>query len=189
MEDKEAIQKTLAGNIAAFEPLVEKYQNYVFSVTYQILKKREVAEEAAQDVFIKAYKTLESFRGESRFSTWLYTIAYRTAIDITRKKGNNTVSIDGEENYLQIADDPNHSPSEQLNKADLTFHLEKAIDQLNAKDASVIKLYYLNERSVKEIAAITGLSVTNVKTKLFRLRDQLKLILQKELDNELSEWI
>jgi len=63
LEDQEAIQRTLAGDQSAFQYLVEKYQYYVFSVTLNILKKREEAEEAAQDVFLKAYKTLESFRG------------------------------------------------------------------------------------------------------------------------------
>ncbi len=189
MEDQEAIQRVLKGDHTAFELLVEKYQNYVFTVSYNILKKREVAEEAAQDAFLKAYKTLDTFRGDARFSTWLYTIAFRTAIDLKRKKSKPTLSINDEEQYLQIADEKRQMPSEQLDRLDLKVHLEKAISQLKGKDAAIITLFYLNERSVKEIANITGLTVTNIKTKLYRLRDHLKLILQKELDNEIKEWI
>ena len=182
MEDQEAIQRTLAGDQSAFQFLVEKYQYYVFSVTFNILKKREEAEEAAQDVFLKAYKTLESFRGASRFTTWLYTIAYRTAIDSQRRKVHHAYSLNDEENHIQIVDQSTPTPDTKLNRADLKTHIERAIKQLKPKDAAIITLFYLNERSVKEIAQITGLTVTNIKTKLYRLRDHLKTILQKELD-------
>jgi len=81
------------------------------------------------------------------------------------------------------------TPDTKLNRADLKTHIERAIKQLKPKDAAIITLFYLNERSVKEIAQITGLTVTNIKTKLYRLRDHLKTILQKELDKEISEWV
>ena len=87
--DGQLIDAVIAGDQASYRSLVERYQNYIFTITYNVLKNREEAEEAAQDVFIKVYKTLRSFERKSKFSTWLYTIAFRTALDYQKRK--NTI--------------------------------------------------------------------------------------------------
>lgn len=186
-EDIRLIGLVLKGSKPAFNRLVVKYQDFVFSIALKVLKDREEAEEAAQDVFLKVYKTLGSFEKKSKFSTWLYTITYRTALDRTRKKSLHTLSTDDDDSYLQIAGAATGSPDEQLMQQDLSTQLQLAVDQLQPADASLITLFYLQENSVKEVAEITGLTVTNVKTKLHRLREKLKTILAEQLKGEYLE--
>lgn len=187
-EDIQLIEAVLRGDRSAFQRLVERYQNYVFTVTYRVLKSREEAEEAAQDTFIKVYQTLASFEKKSKFSTWLYTIAYRTAIDTARKKQLQTNSIDDEASFLQIKD-PEKTPVQQTQQSDLKLQLEEVIQQLRPEEATLITLFYLNEKSVKEIAEITGLTVTNVKTKLHRTREALRELLQTQLREEVEDML
>ncbi|PHN06680.1 RNA polymerase sigma factor [Flavilitoribacter nigricans] len=176
------------GNRLAFRRLVEKYQNYVFTIALRILKRREVAEEVAQDVFLKVYTTLDSFEGKSKFSTWLYTIAYRTAIDVARKKQLPTQEL-ADERTGNWKDDFHEDGLQRVSRQDLQQYLKQAIDQLDPLDASIITLYYLHEKMVKEIAEITGLTETNIKTKLYRLRDRLRETLTQQLGTEIEDML
>ena len=177
------IQQVLQGNKPAFGILVERYQDYVFSVTLKVLKNREEAEEAAQDSFVKAYRALASFEQRSKFSTWLYQIAWRTAIDRYRSKPKAVQSLDDDHSHLQIPDRA-ATPEQQLQRKNTRSLIEKALNQMKPQDAALLTLYYLNEQSVKEIASITGFTESNVKVKLFRLRDGLKNILSRNLQEE-----
>lgn len=185
--DQQLVAAVLEGNQGAFRQLVERYKDYVFTVCFRVLQQREEAEEASQDVFIKVYKTLGSFEQKSKFSTWLYTVAYRTALDKvrTRKKGN--ISIDQEDNYLQIPDQENRGAEQMINTELLKAQLMAAIRQLKPQDAAVVTLFYLKEKSIKEIVEITGLTTTNVKTKLHRTRESLRKHLQKQLGKEIKD--
>jgi RNA polymerase sigma-70 factor (ECF subfamily) len=188
-EDLQLIQSVLRGEQAAFQHLVERYQDYVFTITFKVLRKHEVAEEVAQDVFIKVYRMLGSFEQRSRFSTWLYTIAYRAALDEARKKKRHTTSIEAEDNYLQIEDTDTAAPDQDLLQGDLATQLKQAMDRLKPLDANLISLFYLQERSIPEIAEITGLSVSNIKTKLHRLREQLRKKLRQQLQSETKDLL
>ncbi len=185
--DQQLVEEVLKGNQSAFRQLVERYKDYVFTVCFRVLQQREEAEEASQDVFIKVYRTLGSFEQKSKFSTWLYTVAYRTALDKvrTRKKGN--ISIDQEDNYLQIPDQENRGAEQLINTELLKAQLITAIRQLKPQDAAVVTLFYLKEKSIKEIVEITGLTTTNVKTKLHRTRESLRKHLQKQLGKEIKD--
>lgn len=185
--DQQLVVQVLAGHPAAFRQLVEKYKDYVFTVCFRVLQQREEAEEAAQDVFIKVYRTLGSFEQKSKLSTWLYTVAYRTALDKlrTRKKGN--ISIDQEDNYLQIPDAADQGAEHSTNTESLKVQLQIAIRQLKPQDAAVVTLFYLKEKSIKEIVEITGLTATNVKTKLHRTRESLKKYLERQLGKEIKD--
>ncbi len=185
VEDEKLIREVLKGNNHAFQQLVERYQNYVFTITYKVLRSREEAEEAAQDVFLKVYRMLSSFSQKSKFSTWLYTIAYRTAIDMKRRKSVDTRSIDDDESFFQLSDDGT-TPLDALQQQDLQNQLKTAIDQLKPVDATVISLFYIHENSINEIAEITGLSISNIKTKLHRLRESLRQLLSLQLKAELK---
>lgn len=173
-EDIRLVRLTLQGSRMAFRQLVERYQHYVFTIAFRILRSREEAEEVAQDVFVKVHKTLTSFEQKSKFSSWLYTIAYRTAIDASRRKSNDTRSLDDDVVFLQVEDNTSISPVAVLQNQDLQDALNEAIRKLRPEDATIITLFYLNEQPIKEIAEITGLTETNVKTRLFRLREALK---------------
>ena len=188
-DDYSIVKQVISGQQAAYQVIVERYQNYVFTVAMRVLNNREEAEESAQDTFIKAYQTLKTFRGESKFSTWLYTIAYRTAIDTARKKKLPIQSIDGADDYLQIADQLSDLPTNKLMARDMSEKLKSVIALLKPEDATLITLYYLHEKSVKEIVDITGLSKSNVKVKLFRLRETLKKLLERHLEEEIKEYL
>lgn len=187
-EENKWIIAARKGNRLAFRRLVEKYQNYVFTIALKILKRREVAEEVAQDVFLKVFNTLDSFEGKSKFSTWLYTIAYRTAIDVARKKQVHTQTLE-DERTSNKKDDFHEDGLQRVSRQDLQQYLKAAIDQLDPLDASIITLYYLNEKMVKEIAEITGLTETNIKTKLYRLRDRLRETLTQQLGAEIEDLL
>ncbi len=184
-KDIRLINATLQGSTTAFKSLVEQYQDYVFSVTLKVLKNREEAEEAAQDTFVKAYRALANFEQRSKFGTWLYQIAWRTAIDRYRSKSKTNISLDDDQSYLQISDS-SPSPAKLVHQTNTKKLINNALDQMKPEDATLLTLYYLNEQSVREIAEITGLTESNIKVKLFRLRDVLKNILTKNLKEEVK---
>jgi RNA polymerase sigma-70 factor (ECF subfamily) len=170
--DQYYIEKVLNNDISAFSPLVVRHKNMVFTLALRIVKNREDAEEIAQDVFIKAYQSLKSFKNESKFSTWLYKIAFNSAISKTRKKHLETTELkrDFTENYTneQIIEE-----TSQLDEDEQKILISKVLSQLNEEDNVLITLFYYNDNSVEEISDITGLSTSNVKVKLFRLRKKL----------------
>ena len=188
-EDILLIRQVLQGNQLAFRQLVERYQSYVFTITFKVLKNRESAEEVAQDVFIKVYRMLGSYQQKSKFSTWLYTVAYRAALDEARKKKWYTDSIESDDSFLQIEDTNGKSPEHSTIQKDLKSVIQKALQYLKPVDGTIITLFYLHEKSVQEIADITGLSVSNIKTKLHRLREQLRISLINQLQTEVKDLI
>ena len=186
--DNLLIKKTLQGDKRAFQSLVESYQGYVFSVAMKVLKNREEAEEAAQDSFVKAYRALASFGQRSKFATWLYQITWRTAIDRYRSRPKPRQSLDDDGSFLQIADNE-ATPDQQLQQQNVKSLIQMALGKMKPTDATLLTLYYLNEQSVKEISEITGLTESNVKVKLFRLRNTLKNILAHNLKKEVKSLI
>jgi len=177
------IERTLNGDDEAFRSLVEKYQDLVFTVVLRIVRNRNDAEEVAQDSFVKAYQKLSTFKGGSKFSTWLYSIAYNTAISRTRKKRIETQEIEDLGDTLEIAT----SNQEQLNSLshdEQKKYLGKALSNMPEQDASVLSLYYLEEQSVEEVSEITGLSRSNVKVKLHRSRQRLQIEMERLLKSE-----
>src|SRR5882762_3029893 len=102
LTDKEIISRILQGEQAVFAQLVERYQNFVFTLVLRFTDNREDAEEISQDVFVKTYRSLADFRGESKFSTWLYTVVRTSCITFLRKKKLDTTSIDNERTLIQL---------------------------------------------------------------------------------------
>jgi RNA polymerase sigma factor (sigma-70 family) len=168
------VRRVLQGDRSAFRQLVESYQQYVFTIAHNVLKNREEAEEVAQDVFLKVYKMLGSYRQESKFSSWLYAVAYRSAIDASRRKKLPAQSLEKDGTELPIPDLVSKNSLENLQDQELSTWVHGAVQTLKPQDATIVTLFYLNEQPVSEIAKITGLSITNVKTKLHRLREQLR---------------
>ena len=175
--DQNYIDKVLGGDTNAFSYLIEKYKNMAYTIAIKIVKNNEDAEEIAQDSFLKAYNKLNTFKGNSKFSTWLYTIVYRNAISKVRKKKIVTTDIDDHviNNYQSDHDFPQ---IEAIKNKEQEIYVKKIINKLPETDALLITLFYLNESKVDEIEEITGLTRTNIKVKLHRAR--------KKLYNELS---
>ena len=167
-DDMIYIKRTLAGDTAAFSVLVEHYQSLVFSVVMRMVRQLQDAEDVAQDVFVKAYTSLAGFRAESRFSTWLCRIAYTTAVSYTRRQRPDRAGIEIQnEHDVCEADDEHCQHEERLQQ------LQRLLAKLPPDEATLLTLYYQHEKTVDELASITGLSVANVKIRLHRIRKKL----------------
>jgi RNA polymerase sigma factor (sigma-70 family) len=189
LSDIALIEQTLAGNQAAYADLVKRHQRFVFSLAMRFAKRREDAEEIAQDCFIKAYRSLSSFQQQSKFSTWLYSIVYTTAMTFLRKKRVDTTSIDDDEAYIQIAHQPSGYDENNVENKSRSHYLNQAIDQLLPDDATIITMFYKGEQSLEEIAQAMGIEANTVKVKLFRARQRLKEKLERNLKHEVNELI
>lgn len=183
MDATTLIPRILAGDSRAYAEVVHHYQHMVYTVCHRVLRNTENAEEATQDTFVKAYQNLRGFSGNSKFSTWLYSIAYRTAISHGRKRSTDGHSVD--ELLLQ----PTAPDNAGLHQHDIKHHLEKALATLDPEDAAIISFFYLEEMSVEEIVTVTGFSASNVKVKLFRSRKKLSDALQKALGPEAASLL
>ncbi len=187
--DIELIQRTLIGDQQAYVLLVKNYQRYVFTLALRFTKSREDAEEVAQDSFIKVYKALSSFKQESKFSTWLYTVVYTTAMTSLRKRNTITVALDDEDNFIQIENSTSAIDVNNAENRSRSFYLNEAISQLSTDDTTVLTLFYHAEQSLEEIALIMGIETNGVKIKLFRARKRLKEQLERNLKHEVKELI
>ena len=189
LSDAELIAQTLTGNQAAYAELVKRHQRFVFTLALRYTKVREDAEEIAQDCFIKAYRSLASFQGQSKFSTWLYSIVYTTAMTFLRKKRVATDSIDDENNFIQVENQVSAYDVNSAENKSRSFYLSQAIDQLLPDDAAIITMFYKGEQSLEEIGRALGMEANTVKVKLFRARQRLKEKLERNLKHEAKELI
>jgi RNA polymerase sigma-70 factor (ECF subfamily) len=171
------ISRIKEGDLAPFTLIVDKYKHMAYTIALRILSNEEDAQDAAQESFIKAYQQIHQFEGKSKFSTWLYTIVYRTAISKLKENRIETISISNSinDNYSQDHTTPQ---LKQLQLDDEQRHIKQAIQRLPKVEALLITLFYINENTVREIHGITGLSLTNIKIKLFRARKKLERELQ-----------
>jgi RNA polymerase sigma factor (sigma-70 family) len=181
------INLIIEGNTNAFNILVDRYKDLVFSLALKMVKTREEAEEVAQDTFIKVFKSLGQFKGDSKFSTWIYKVTYNTCLDRLKKqkREQQVVSID-EFNTNQIKSIDNaldKMENEEREKA-----IQDCIQFLPADDAFLLTLFYFEEQSLEEIAKVIGLTANNVKVKLFRSRKKLTSILKEKLEPEIIEY-
>jgi len=171
-EDNFYIERIKQGDTAAFATLVDKHKDMVFTICVKIVRKAEDAEELAQDVFLKVYEKLESFRGDARFSTWLYRIAYNAAISKTRKRRLEVEALDDFTINNYSVDDVKEE-LQTIDKEEQQVLLKKAMESLSDDDYLIIKLFYLKELPVKDISEVTGLSQANIKVKLHRIRKKM----------------
>ncbi len=188
-DDNEIIRRVLLGDRQAYAQLVKQYQNLVFSIALRYTQNREDAEEIAQDIFIKVYRSLADFRANSKFSTWLYTIAANTSITFLRKKKLPVHSLDNEK-IFHLADTRNAATAvADIERGSHVTLVNKAIQLLSPDDATVITLFYKAEQSIEEIGKITGLTPNAVKVKLHRARKRLKEKMEMHFKSELKEII
>jgi RNA polymerase sigma factor (sigma-70 family) len=171
-EDSHYIERVINGDVSAYSSLVEKHKNLVFSIALKILNNREDAEEIAQDTFLKAYSSLKSFEKKSKFSTWLYRIAYNGAISKKRKKKLDAVEID-DHIMFNYSTDEISSNVHQIHETEQIKLIDKALLTLPEDDNLLITLFYKSEHSIEDISYITGLTQSNVKVKLHRIRKKL----------------
>jgi RNA polymerase sigma-70 factor (ECF subfamily) len=181
VDDKEIIKQVQAGNVQVFSELVNRHKNMVYSLVLKMIGNIEDAEEVAQDSFVKAFKSIKQFKGQSKFSTWLYRITYFTAINHLRKNKMLTAPVD-----MSSFSNNDKSAIEKLNHEEQKIYINQALEHLKPIEKTLITLFYLDEFSNKEIEEITGLTPSNIKVTLMRTRKKLFGIMNKILNNELE---
>jgi RNA polymerase sigma factor (sigma-70 family) len=180
ISDEQLIQQAIGGSAPAFSTLVKRYERYVLTLAMRFVRSRESAHEVSQDSFLKAFRYLADFRGECKFSTWLYKIVYSVALNHLRRKNPEWVSLDDAERPVVAAETSTEADvSVQLDIQDRNAVLYQAIGRLSPDDAAVITLFYLHEQSLDEICIITGFTMSNAKTKLCRARQRLRHLMEQ----------
>ncbi|MBN2485221.1 MAG: RNA polymerase sigma factor [Bacteroidales bacterium] len=181
--EKEFIRQIIDGDTALFSVFVEKYAGKIFGMIHKIVQSKSESEDLTQEVFIKAFNNLKKYQGKSQFSTWLYSIAYNTAISATRKK--KTIAPVISDSVLNaISDDKVDDLLDREDDEALLEELEKAIQQLNPEEKTLITLFYYSDKQVQEISEIMNISLSNVKTKLFRVRRKLFTLIKLNDDED-----
>lgn len=171
--DQELIGKVLLGDSRAYEFLIARYQDTVAKFIWRLIPQKEDREEICQDVFVKAFFSLRKFRFESRFSTWLYRIAWRTALTSLRRKRIQFDALDKE------IDSGYRSLEAESDDSKLARIVEGEIRKLTVDERSIITLFHLQEVSIEEIGVIVGKPEGTIKSTLHRVRKKLKVRLEE----------
>jgi len=187
LTDTEIIKRILKGEQAIFSILVQRYQQYVFTLVHRFTDNREDAEEISQDIFVKAYRSLADFRGDSKFSTWLYTVVRTSCITFLRKKKLDTTSIDNERTLTQLENRESGFNANTIEQKSKHAMVNAAIRLLSPDDSQLITLFYKAEQTLEEIGRIMGLEPNTVKVKLHRARHRLKEKMEKHFSYEVRE--
>lgn len=182
-EDQPLIKLTLEGNTMAFAKIVKKYEHMVFTLAMKLMENKEEAQEITQDAFLKAYSALGSFKGDSKFSTWLYKITYHKGLDQLKKR-KRTLDVIGIDNYLETNVPDLNSSWESLEVKERKMTINKALHTLKPEDRILVTLYYFEELSLNEIGDVLGLETSNVKVRLHRVRHKLAKVLRKIMEPE-----
>ena len=180
------INEVIAGNTNAFASLVDNYKDLVFTLALRMLKNREEAEEVSQDAFIKIFKSLNKFKGDSKFSTWVYRVTYNTCLDSIKKNKRSQAHVpidEFTEHHIKTLE----NALDIMEQEEKKLAIQKCLQLLPSEDSFLMTLYYFEEQSLDEISKVTGLTANNVKVKLFRSRKKLATIFSQQLEPEIIE--
>jgi RNA polymerase sigma-70 factor (ECF subfamily) len=177
LEDIEHIKKVLEGNVNAFSYFVDKHKDSAYNLACKICGNHEEAEEIAQDSFVKAFRSLDRFKMESSFATWLYRIVYNTSISHVRTKKKKVLSLeDFPSGAIDFATD--NPGEEEANKEYKNSLINYALKKIKEEERGLISLYYYEDMSLEEISELTGIGKQNIKVKLFRARKKMLEIIE-----------
>lgn len=187
LSDQHYIAQIIGGNTNAFSVLVDRYKDLVFSLALKMVKHREEAEEVAQDTFVKVFHSLEKFKGESKFSTWIYKVAYNTCLDRMKKnkKDEGNIPIDDfSEHLVKTMENALSKMMEDERKKSI----QDCLNLLPGDDGFLLTLFYFEDQNLEEIAKIMNINSNNVKVRLFRSRQKLASILKEKLEPEMINY-
>lgn len=191
-QEAAVIQAVLDGDVNAYEALVKEYEKNVYNLALRMTGNSEDAADMAQEAFIKAYNSLTAFRGDSKFSVWLYRIVSNVCLDFLRSRSRKqTVSLstendDGEEVELDIAD-KTHSPEQLLDRSLTRDAVRRGLAALPPDHREILLLREIQGLSYEEIADVLGLEAGTVKSRIFRARKKLCSFLIK--DGNIPEFV
>ncbi len=172
-QDIENIHLTLSGDARAYGALVDKYQSLVFVLVRGICKTTADAQEVTQDVFLKAYEQLHTFKGTASFRTWLYRIAYNTAISHIRKTKSRGKA--GEAYMHEVMHTASSVEEEHDTEREAQYDkIRQLVEDLPPAERMLIELYYYKELKMEEVAYICGMTLSNAKVRIFRIRQKLQ---------------
>lgn len=174
-DDAHIIDNILKGDTRSYEEIIGRYDKKVFALIAGIVPNRQDAEELVQDVFLKAFRNLGRFNGESSFATWLYRIAYNMAISATRKTRHDHTSIDS----IQMSDVDEADIDDALDDYERIEQLHDAIERLSPEERTLLTLVYTDGKTLAETALIMGITEGNAKVRLHRTRKRLYLLMTK----------
>ena len=177
-DEAHIIKEILNGKTEQYEYFLDRYGQQVFVLVDRIVSCQEDAEELTQDVFLKAFQQLSSFKAESSFSTWIYRIATNLAISAVRKKRNDVLRLD-DSVFANLSDTQVDEALEDENEEQME-RLQQAMNQLEAGERALITLYYLEEKPLAEVAFILGMTEGNAKVKLHRIRKKLYVLIKNQ---------
>ncbi|MGH7396404.1 MAG: RNA polymerase sigma factor [Candidatus Rokuibacteriota bacterium] len=181
IDERALIRRCIAGEAAAFEPLVEKYRQRVWRLAYQVLHDREEAWDVAQEAFVRAFHSLPSFRGQSAFYTWLFRITVNVATDRHRQRGARARAFGPErvteEEWARSTPDPRGGPDQEAARAELRDRIRRALDALPPKARAIIMLSDVEGLSYREIAEVLNCPIGTVMSRLHNARKRLKGLL------------
>lgn len=180
-QEHDLIERITGGDTEAFASLIDRYAHAVHSLVARIVVTAEDAEEVTQDVFLKVFDHLSRFDGRSSFATWLYRIAYNTAVSHARRHRRPTYPID-ERRITAVRDDEADRLEEMVERQQALDALAAAIEALEADERALVTLRYYDDHSVAECAEITGLTEANIKVRLHRIRKKLYVMITTSTD-------
>jgi RNA polymerase sigma-70 factor (ECF subfamily) len=177
--DKKLIAEALTGNQDAYRTLMERHRPAIFHIVFKFVREKEATADLVQETFMKAFASLETYRSEYKFSTWLYRIAANSAIDFLRKQRIKTLSLDSsmvdyDDRSEYDVPDLTYHPEKDLEERERRFSIQEAIDSLPEKYRQVIIYRHKDDRSYEEIAAALDIPIGTVKARIFRARELLK---------------
>jgi RNA polymerase sigma-70 factor (ECF subfamily) len=187
--EQELIDRILHGEQRLFAVLVNRYQDMAFTLAFRLTGNREDAEELAQSAFVKAYTNLAGFRGQCRFSTWLYTIVQSLGLSFLRKKSIETLSLSHLSVEAKVASHADDAMIYAMENQSKKAVLQQAIAQLSHEDAAVLSLFYQAEQNLDEMGQILGIAANTAKVRLHRARTRLRKVLEKHFAPEVENML
>ncbi|MFM1919486.1 MAG: hypothetical protein RLZZ303_1120 [Candidatus Hydrogenedentota bacterium] len=174
LSDLELVNQSKSGDPEAFSELVRRHQHVVFNVAYRFMRDSALAEDMAQESFLKAYRLLKGFRGDCAFSTWMYRVTCSVCLtELNRRKRRNAVEQELQ-HETPVAEEPVENP-------DMPEMIRRCVKRLPDRYVQIITLYYLKGVSYEEIAQVMNIPMGTLKTWMFRARKQLRGVVEQEM--------
>jgi RNA polymerase sigma-70 factor (ECF subfamily) len=186
-KDLALIDRILTGDALAYRELTNRHKDYAYTVAYRIVGNREDAQEIAQDAFLRAFKALDTFNREAKFTTWFYRIVFNAAVGFKRKHRLPTQDV--EETHHAALGVTVTDSADAMKQRERQQYIEQALQHLSPDDVMMITLFYLKEFTLEEIAEITGIPANTAKVKLHRARKRLADELNRMLKGEAQSLI
>ncbi len=185
----ETLERVKTGNQEAFRLIIREYKSQAYSIAFRIMRNAEDAEEVVQDSFLKAYKKINQFKGDSKFSSWFLKIVYNQSLTKVKKKRIDTLEINEEIDTYDRQNNFNLDGWNMIMQEEREIYVRQALNKLPDDDALVLSLYYMSGNSIPEICEITGWTLSSAKVKLHRARQKVYASLFSILKFEMKSLI